>query len=170
MFPSKLLDHTLWWNGQTWLGQFPDNWPQQSTLPPNEEAKSEEREHLSTLHTRVEAEEKTLVPEDRYSSFTCLKRVTAWVMRFVQNCRSNEVQSKLLGPLSTFELNEAEFYWIGVVQTAYFNEVLALKKHSQLPSSSRLKALRPFIDARGLVELVAEKECHRVSVMKLDIH
>ena len=154
MFPSKLLYHTLWWNGLTWLGQSPDNWPQQSTLPPNEEAKSEEREHLSTLHTRVEAEEKTLVPEDQYSSFTRLKQVTAWVLRFVQNCRSKEVQSKVLGPLSTIELNEAECYWIGIIQAAHFNEeVLALKKHSQLPSSSRLKALRPFIDARGLLRV-----------------
>ena len=138
LFPSELLDHALWWNGPTWLGQSPDNWPQQSTLPPNEEAKSEEREHLSTLHTRVGAEEDNLVPEDRYSSFTRLKRVTAWVLSFVQ--------SKLLGPLSTIELNEAECYWIGVIQTAYFNEeVLALKKHFQLPSSSRLKALTKTI-------------------------
>ena len=32
-------------------------WLQQSTVPPNEEAKSEEKEHFSTLHTGVEAEE-----------------------------------------------------------------------------------------------------------------
>ena len=90
----------------------------------------------------MEAEEKSLVPEDQYSSFTRLKRVTAWVLRFVQSCRSKKVQSKLLVPLSTVELNEAECYWIGVIQTAYFNEeVIALEKHSQLPSSSCLKTL-----------------------------
>ena len=108
MFPSELLDHTLWWNGPTWLGQSPDNWPQQSTLPPNEEAKSEEREHLSALHTRVEAEEKTLVPEDRYSSFTRLKRVTAWVLRFVQTAAQGKYKASYLGrclQLSLMKLN-----------------------------------------------------------------
>ena len=96
-----------WWNGPTWLGQSPDNRPPQSILPPNEEATNEEREYSSALHTRVEAEENSIVP-DQYSNFTRLKRVTAWVLCFVRNCRSKKVQNKMLGPLSTVELNEAE--------------------------------------------------------------
>jgi hypothetical protein len=55
------------------------------------------------------------------------------VLRFVKNCHSNKLQSKILPPLSTVELNEAESYWIGVIQAAYFHkEVLALDKHSPL--------------------------------------
>lgn len=155
LFPSELLDHTLWWNGPTWLGQSPDNWPQQPILFPNGEAKDEEREHPFALHTRVEAEEKSLVTEDLYSSFTCLKQVTAWVLHFLRNCCSKKLQGKMLHPLSTIEVNETECYWIGVIQTAYFHEeVLALEKHSPLPSSKRLKALRPFIDAKRLMLLL----------------
>jgi hypothetical protein len=102
----------------------------------------------------VEAEEMPLLPEDRYSNFTCLKRVTAWVLRFVKNCRSKKLQGKISPPLSTVELNEAECYWVGVIQAAYFHEeVLALEKHSPLSSASCLTALRPFIDAKGLLRV-----------------
>ena len=154
LFPSELLDHTLWWNGPTWLGQSPDNWPQQSTLPPNGEAKDEERDNSCALHTCVRAEKESLVSEDRYSSFTRLKRITSWVLRFIRNCRSKESQSKMLHPLSTIELKEAECYWIGVIQNAHFHEeISALEKQSPLPPSSCLKALRPFIDTKGLLRV-----------------
>ena len=60
-FLSELLDHTLWWNGPAWLGQSPDNWPQQSTLPPNEEAKDEEREDSFALHACAGAGKESLI-------------------------------------------------------------------------------------------------------------
>ena len=101
LFPSELLDHTLWWNGPTWLGQSPDNWPQQSILPPNGEAKDEERDDSCALHTCVRAEKESLISEDRYSRFTRLKRISAWVLRFRSNCCLKESQSKMLYPLST---------------------------------------------------------------------
>lgn len=110
LFPSELLDHTLWWNGPAWLGQSPKNWPQQSTVPPNEEVNEEKSEGLFALHTCVGEEEEILIPVDRYSSFTHLKRVTAWVLRFIRKCRSKELQGKMFHPLSTVELKEAEYY------------------------------------------------------------
>ena len=102
----------------------------------------------------MRAEKESLISEDRYSSFTRLKRITAWVLRFIRNCRSKESQSKMLHPLSTIELKEAECYWIGVIQNAHFHEeISALEKQSPLPPSSCLKALRPFIDTKGLLRV-----------------
>ena len=159
LFSSELFDHTLWWNGPIWLRQSSDSWPQQSTLPPNDKAEQEEREITCTLHTCVRAEIESLIPVDRYLSFTHLKRVTAWVLRFVRNCRSKGSQSKMFHPLSTTELKEAECHWIGVVQNAYFREeISALGKQCPLPPSSRLKALRPFIDTKGLLRVGGRQE------------
>ena len=54
LFPSELVDHTLWWNGLIWLGLHPDNWSLQSTLSPSEDAKDEESEVSSVLQASVE--------------------------------------------------------------------------------------------------------------------
>ena len=47
LFPSKLLQHSLEWNGPTWLKKSAADWPIQSSLPPNES--SEEEKEIS-LH------------------------------------------------------------------------------------------------------------------------
>ena len=52
------------WNGPTWLGQSSDNWPRQSTLPPNKEANDEEREYSFAMHTHVRAERNSLISKD----------------------------------------------------------------------------------------------------------
>ena len=79
LFPSELVHHTQWWDGPTWLRMHPDNWPQQGVLLPSERAKDEERAVSSALQTCVEVVKESFVSPDRYSSFTRLKRVTAWV-------------------------------------------------------------------------------------------
>ena len=86
MFPSELLDHTLWWNGPTWLLFDSSQWPKQfnaSASPP--ESTGEERE--LSLHTVLNSTSHVLNVND-YSSFMRLKRVTAWIIRFIHNCRN----------------------------------------------------------------------------------
>ena len=153
MFPSELLDHTLWWNGPTWLGQSPDNWPQQSTLLPIGEAKDEERDDLCALHACVRVEKESLISEDRYSSFTHLKRITAWVLRFIRNCRSKKSQIKMLHPYQQLSLRRLNAIGLELSKIHTSMKVSALEKQSPLPPSSCLKALRLFIDTKGLLRV-----------------
>ena len=46
-------------------------------------------ERICTLHT-VTQNKVPIIPIDHYSSYTNLKRVTAWILRFVNNCRTNK--------------------------------------------------------------------------------
>lgn len=95
LLPSELLQHQLWWNGPDWLSLDPSNWLQRTGDIHQLSVPDEERELCP--HTIVDAKQ-PLIPLDRYSSFTRLKRITAWVLRFVKNCRDHEsVQTRLGG-------------------------------------------------------------------------
>ncbi len=148
--PSELLQHPLWWNGPTWLKQAPADWPKQSILPPNESFE-EEREvslHVTTPPTSP------IIPLDRYSSFKQLKRVTAWALRFMKNCRERNSQSRLSSPLSAEELHKAECYWTRMIQHSHFeNEIQALSKKCPVTSSSPILSLHPFIDSSNVLRV-----------------
>lgn len=81
LFPSELLEHALWWNGPPWLKLPPASWPKQATLPPSE---SLEEERQIALHA-ISRDCAPVVPTFHYSNFVHLKRVTAWIVRFVKN-------------------------------------------------------------------------------------
>ena len=80
LFPLQLKDHDLWWRGPPWLQLDTSHWPAQpSSL--SETVPEEEREicHLTTI-----APIDPVISMTRYSSFGKLKRVTAWIFRFVK--------------------------------------------------------------------------------------
>ena len=89
-FPSELVNHALCWNGPNRLRLHPDRWPRQVSLSPNDykEAKNEEKGESCAMQTCLEAENGSLVPLDHYSSFTRLKRITAWMLRFITHCHT----------------------------------------------------------------------------------
>ena len=92
----------------------------------------------------------------QFSSFTRLKRVTAWIMRFVGNCHTKGGKRKpdLIPCLSVIELKKAEVYWLAFIQEQHFQkEVSKLKKKCRLHRSSPLIPLHPFLDADKLIRV-----------------
>ncbi len=152
--PSELLRYPLWWNGPTWLKQSPVDWPKQPTIPPNE---SFEEEKIS-LHVTTDPIS-PIVPLDRYSNFTHLKRVTAWTLRFLKNCRDRSSQNRLSCPLSTEELQKAERYWVRLIQHTHFEEeIQALSKERPLHTSSPLVPLNPFMDSTNILRVGGRRQ------------
>ncbi len=153
--PSELLEHPLWWNGPTWLKQSPADWPKQSSIPPNE---SFEEEKEIALHVTA-SPRSPVISLDRYSRFHQLKRVTAWALRFVKNCRERSSQNRLSTPLTAEELNRAECYWLRMIQQSHFeNEMQALSKGCLLSTSSPLLSLHPFIDSSNLLRVSGRRQ------------
>ena len=101
--------------------------------------------------------EPPLFPFDKYSMFTRFKRVTAWVIRFLNKCQkhnpepdSNNLVSSLLIP----ELVKAENYWLRLSQQACFpEEIKNLKAEIAIPSCSSFVPLDPFLDNFGLIRV-----------------
>ena len=96
LFPLQLKDHHLWWKGPQWLLADPAQWPEQSTSL-CETLPMEEREicNLVTVNSATLAE--PVISTNRFSNFTHLKRVTAWILRFVSNLRAT-VSQRCLSP------------------------------------------------------------------------
>ena len=151
LLPSELLSHNLWWKGPSWLQLGIHCWPKPATLMPN--GPSDEINEICSHAAVVRTE--PIFPLDHFSSFTRLKRVTAWMLRFVFNCRAR--QKKLVrvsGPLTVSELDKAVTYWVSISQSAHFaTEVAALQSNTSLPKSSPLLSLNPFLDETGLLRV-----------------
>ena len=111
----------------------------------------EEREVCihTTLHQKT-----PLIPLDRFSNFTRFKYVTAWILRFVNNCcaRDGLQTSKVQSPISVQELSSAENYWLRLSQEEHFTkEIQSLKTGHALTKSSCLPPLNPVLDHSGVL-------------------
>ena len=151
LLPSELVNHDLWWNAPDWLRQPSTNWPAQPVLHSSELLAIEERDIC--LHT-VTKSTTPVIPLKQFPSFTHLKRVTAWIHRFVDNCRCERQDRAISLYLSTSELIISESYWTSLAQQqAFAPEIEALKNDESLPKSSRLFSLRSFLDSSGLLRV-----------------
>ena len=156
VLPSELIDHPLWLVGPEWLRLDPQAWPQQTELPPNSPAvEADEVCFHSTIVPR-----EPVIPFDRYSSFTRLLRITAWAVRFTHNCSAHfKGCPQFSGCLTVTELKQAESYLVLAAQTTSFDiEMKALIGGKQIPRTSCLISLRPFLDSSGLLRVGGREE------------
>ncbi|GFT76754.1 integrase catalytic domain-containing protein [Nephila pilipes] len=77
-----------------------------------------------------------------YSSYTKL-RVTAWILRFLHNCRN---EPRFLFELTAEELQKAKDYWIlNVQQQCFHAEMEALRNKRPFPTTSNIARFNPFL-------------------------
>ena len=108
---------SLWFEGPKWLSS-PDKWPQQPEVAETSEtARESVKPKLEKqLFAKEEEQNETTDPLLlKYASYWKLLRVTAFMKRFIDNCRKSEKQK---GPLTTKEFEAAEKFWITQVQTS----------------------------------------------------
>ena len=103
LYPSKLINHQLWWNGPSWLRLPPECWPKQTEALQEESV--EESDEIS-LNATV-SEPSPVIDPTKYSSFNRLKRGTAWVpeeiiSRIKPDHRRTEESRNLLDPVHPF--------------------------------------------------------------------
>lgn len=89
----------------------------------------------------------------RFSSFNRLRRVTAYVSRFIFNCQQSK-STRRTRFMTTKELTEATYHWIRITQELSFNaEKAACTTERSVSANSPLKSLNPFLDAHGLLRV-----------------
>ena len=150
IFPSELVAHDLWWNGPKWLRLGIHQWPVSATIPENKP--SDEANEICSHTAAVSTGSFNILNPKRYSSYSRLLRVTAWILRFTHNCRVRTTPYS--GPLSVTELGSAEVLWVSRSQLQAFRRDLeSLKMDKGVSKDSNLRALHPFLDASGLLRV-----------------
>ena len=162
LFPSELATFSLWWSGPEWLCEPESTWPSTPSLKDAPDPAEERKDHLVMSFVVTHCPLPIL---ERISSFNKLKRVTAWILRFVDACRHGKKFNQLF--LSTEELQAAENYWLKVAQQAAFEENLVLLENGkQLYHKSKLLSLQPFLDELGLMRLGGRMRLSKMSFAK----
>lgn len=139
---EELIHSELWWTGPAWLTQLGDS------SDPLESASFTEENCCPVAVQRCDP----LLRLHDYSSLKRAIRVTAYVLRYVNNTR--RPQNKLVGPLSAEEVPSAELFWIRQTQReAFHTEISELQQSLPLPRSSPVLALNPYLDEESLLRV-----------------
>ncbi|XP_075158073.1 uncharacterized protein LOC142231346 [Haematobia irritans] len=146
--PQDLLDNQLWWHGPPWLEQPPELWPGQGYEPEetNLEQKSV-RVHLAVCPDKVDILE-------RFSCYSRAIKVLCYAFRFYQRTHpTHREHFKYRSTcLTSVEFSRMRNKLIVLAQENFFPETVnALSKHENIPKSSSILNLNPFLDDNGVI-------------------
>ncbi|XP_063543206.1 uncharacterized protein LOC134751689 isoform X1 [Cydia strobilella] len=145
----------IWWNGPAFLRNDEEDWPK------NHHASKDSDEVKAEVITANVASEAVLDSSryrplselnlTKFSNFTKLKRVTAYVLRFINNARPGSVRNS--GFLNTKELHAAMNILVKLAQIESFCSYDDVKNKTVLKAKDPLTKLNPFVDSEGLMRV-----------------
>ena len=145
------LNSTNWFTGPDFLLQEEESWPKLEVEELNgDDVEIRNRPVLVALGMVVEVER---IDMSRFRTWLRLKRVIAWIVRFISNCqRAKEDRDSQC--LTVDEINDAEHLIIKDVQTTAFSEeISSIEQGQSIQTSSKLAPLCPFVDSEGVLRV-----------------
>jgi Pao retrotransposon peptidase/Family of unknown function (DUF5641)/Integrase zinc binding domain len=147
LLPSELQESRLWWSGPSFVAQDESEWPN-SIITINEDQLPEMKPVTALVARKAEP----FAAISKFSSLEKLRRVMAYVLRFIHNCRHPEDQRRQ--PLAVADLTEALNCVIRVVQLETFGqEQRLIQSGKKLAVDSPLRPLNVFLDDAGLIRV-----------------
>ena len=124
-----------WWKGPEWLS-VQENWPEELQTEPIAQTEAEAKAIKEVLSLTVEERSRLEEALEKHG-FWITMRITAWINRFVNNCKKRK-ELRISGPLTAAETERATNQWVQRVQancekTSRFNEdklILNLQKNA----------------------------------------
>ncbi|XP_048006892.1 uncharacterized protein LOC125242210 isoform X2 [Leguminivora glycinivorella] len=147
--PGQLPELSLWWHGPSFLLQDENNWPQNigsidTNLP--------ERKSDCPIFALINIEQSPLITFENYSKANKLKRIVAYIFRFIHNCKNPNMKTK--GTLKLDEIDNALTYLVKLSQKqSYAIELTALLQGKRLKTKSYLLQLAVFVDGDSVIRV-----------------
>jgi len=136
--PSQLLNNRVWLEGPEFLSE---------RLTPVPDSKT-----IMVVNTCRKSPVSAFLPDlERASNYHRLLRTFAWIIRFVENCRT-PMKNRYYGPLTSDELHSGLLLCVKITQSADLHNDLAAIKKGQL-ATARVRPLAPFIDPSGILRV-----------------
>ena len=110
---GEVTNHALWWNGPEWLSNKA-SWPPDIVTSATQESLAEPKAKRDLLSVAVAAADELDDLLEKSSQWRTI-RVTAWILRYIQNSRAKKTK-RLGGPLTADETKKAELFWEKRVQ------------------------------------------------------
>lgn len=143
--PEEIQKRSLWWKGPDFLQSDEIPWPCQKKFETPVDGLGVRQVLLINFNN-----DDTIKILDSFSSFNRLLRVTARAKRLSKNFRAR-ASTRILG---VKDLRQARDFWIRAVQQHFFpKEYGALHKAMEIPVTSNIKELNPFLDDEGLLRM-----------------
>ena len=153
---NSVASGSRWLNGPAFLLLPEEKWPNgNSTLEPPKQYFDDPQTQEKAVTCIDEVKDTKNQIEHfspaKYSSLTKFLRVTAYLSRFIYNCRHSKSE-RCVGTLLVEEIEQARKFWVRSTQVESFpQEVAALKSKQLVSSKSRLVSLSPFLDEQEIV-------------------
>ncbi|XP_064475588.1 uncharacterized protein LOC135389475 [Ornithodoros turicata] len=132
-----------WWKGPEWLSEYEGAWPNsltRTTAFPQTLLYELRRSEVSCLQVSHNTKESLMDPSS-FSEYSRLLHVTAWTLRFIENCHQSH--NSLRGMLTTDEIKKAALHWFKRAQhDAYAPEIQQLTHGEQIGDNSSITNLR----------------------------
>ena len=151
----KLVDNNLWWNGPSWLKMPQESWPVNPSLEPSKAKAEEERKKVVQVNAAIVRD--TVIDPSRYSKWSKLLRITAYVLCFIiktcalakikkQQSVSKETKAEKVA-LTAEDLINSEYFWYQRIQEeTYPDEFEQLRNGEPISKNSCILKLDPFFD------------------------
>ena len=153
---TSITSGSRWLNGPAFLLLPEEKWPKgNSTLETPKQYVDDPQTQETTVTCIGEVKDTKNQTEyfcpAKYSSLTKFLRVTAYLARFMYNCRHSKSERRI-GALLVEDIEQARKFWVHSTQAESFpQEVAALKSKQHVSSKSKLVSLSPFLDEHGIV-------------------
>ncbi|XP_055924888.1 uncharacterized protein LOC129956901 [Argiope bruennichi] len=156
MSAAELRDSDFWWHGPDWLAQNEHSWPKSLEL--SKQLNIENIENYELCKGAILTSTVVECPSEndliiKYSSFDKLVRITAWCLRFINNCKIN-ISNRKEDYLSAIEIQNATKMLVKYVQRSEFkSEIKYLQLKHPIPKNSKILSLNPFLDKDELLRV-----------------